>query len=63
MAIKFNKKLSLQDAPKFTQIWIFGLKIYHLATLIRWSGSHIFKMMAGSSSTSLTRRPTEEGTF
>jgi hypothetical protein len=24
----------LQDLPKFTQIWIFGLKIYHLATLI-----------------------------
>jgi hypothetical protein len=23
----------LQDLPKFTQIWIFGLKIYHLATL------------------------------
>jgi hypothetical protein len=23
----------LQDPPKFTQIWIFGLKIYHLATL------------------------------
>jgi hypothetical protein len=25
--------LSLQDPPKFTQIEIFGLKIYHLATL------------------------------
>jgi hypothetical protein len=25
--------LSLQDTPKFTQTWIFGLKIYHLATL------------------------------
>jgi hypothetical protein len=25
----------LQDLPKFTQIWIFGLKIYHLATLVR----------------------------
>jgi hypothetical protein len=24
----------LQDAPKFTQIGIFGLKIYHLATLL-----------------------------
>jgi GTPase SAR1 family protein len=24
----------LQDPPKFIQIWIFGLKIYHLATLI-----------------------------
>jgi hypothetical protein len=25
--------LSLQDPPKFSQIDIFGLKIYHLATL------------------------------
>jgi hypothetical protein len=24
---------SLQDPPKSTQIWIFGLKKYHLATL------------------------------
>jgi hypothetical protein len=24
----------LQDPPKFTQIGIFGLKIYHLATLV-----------------------------
>jgi hypothetical protein len=23
----------LQDTPKFTKNWIFGLKIYHLATL------------------------------
>jgi hypothetical protein len=27
-------RLPLQDPPKFTRIWIFGLKIYHLATLI-----------------------------
>jgi hypothetical protein len=25
--------LPLQDPPKFTQIWIFGLKTDHLATL------------------------------
>jgi hypothetical protein len=24
----------LKGPPKFTQLWIFGLKIYHLATLI-----------------------------
>jgi hypothetical protein len=24
----------LQDPPKSTQIWMFGLKIYHLATLV-----------------------------
>jgi hypothetical protein len=26
----------LPDPQKFTQIWIFGLKIYHLATLLAW---------------------------
>jgi hypothetical protein len=26
--------LSLQDPPKFTQIGIFGMKVYHLATLL-----------------------------
>jgi hypothetical protein len=25
----------LEDPPKFTQIFIFGLKIYHLATLVQ----------------------------
>jgi hypothetical protein len=47
MSIKYNKRpengpsvhkiyqhLPLQDRPKFTQIWIFGLKTNHLATLI-----------------------------
>jgi hypothetical protein len=29
------QNLSLQDPPKFTQIGIFGLKIYHLATLFQ----------------------------
>jgi hypothetical protein len=29
----YIKHLPLQDHPKFTQIRIFGLKIYHLATL------------------------------
>jgi hypothetical protein len=28
------RHLLLQDPTKFTQIWIFCLKIYHLATLI-----------------------------
>jgi hypothetical protein len=28
------QKIQLQDPPKFTQIRIFGLKIYHLATLV-----------------------------
>jgi hypothetical protein len=30
---KIYQHLPLQDPPKFTQTWIFGLKIYHLATL------------------------------
>jgi hypothetical protein len=30
---KIHQHLWLQDTPKFTQIWILGLKIYHLATL------------------------------
>jgi hypothetical protein len=34
---KINQRLSLQDPPKFTQIGIFGLKIYHLATLRFWT--------------------------
>jgi hypothetical protein len=34
MAIKYtNIGVPLQDPPTFTQIGIFGLKIYHLATL------------------------------
>jgi hypothetical protein len=30
---KIKQHLPLQDPPKFTQIWIFGLKTNHLATL------------------------------
>jgi hypothetical protein len=33
MATK-KQHLPLPDLPKFTQIGIFGLKLYHLATLI-----------------------------
>jgi hypothetical protein len=32
---KANQLFPLQDLPKFTQIGIFGLKIYHLATLLK----------------------------
>jgi hypothetical protein len=28
-----NQHLPLQDPPRLNQIWIFGLKIFHLATL------------------------------
>jgi hypothetical protein len=43
MFIKYNKRpsvhkkyqhLPFQDPPKCTQIWIFGLKTNHLATLV-----------------------------
>jgi hypothetical protein len=30
---KIDQHLSLQDTKKFTQVAIFGFKIYHLATL------------------------------
>jgi hypothetical protein len=32
----------VQDPPKFTQIWNFGLKTNHLATLIVVSFTRIF---------------------
>jgi hypothetical protein len=32
--LKIYPNISLQDTPKFTQIDIFGLKIFHLATLL-----------------------------
>jgi hypothetical protein len=31
---KIYQHLSLQDTPRFTKIGIFGLKIYHLATVV-----------------------------
>jgi hypothetical protein len=31
---KIYQHLPLQDPPKFTQIWIFGLKTNHLTTLV-----------------------------
>jgi hypothetical protein len=33
MGIVFTNIFHFQDTPTFTQIGIFGLKIYHLATL------------------------------
>jgi hypothetical protein len=43
--VTFYQLLSLQVTPKFTQSWIFGLKIYHLATLTmsQFSG-HMFDL-------------------
>jgi hypothetical protein len=35
---KIYQHLALQVPPKFSQIWIFGLKICHLATLYAGSG-------------------------
>jgi DNA topoisomerase IB len=35
VSIKYTyQHLPLQDPPKFTQIWIFGLKTNHLAALV-----------------------------
>jgi hypothetical protein len=43
---------SFQGPQKFTQIWIFGLKTYHLATLVKlrrgWASSlHVGHGWAG----------------
>jgi hypothetical protein len=32
--VKIDQHIPLQDSPKTTQIWIFGLKVYDLATLV-----------------------------
>jgi hypothetical protein len=40
MAIKIFQPFPIQGPPKFTQIWIFCLKIYHLATLAGASPHH-----------------------
>jgi hypothetical protein len=56
MATKYNKfpknrghkiyqPLPLQDPKRFTQIWIFELKIYHLATLPKTGFSHTYTYM------------------
>jgi hypothetical protein len=31
---KIYQKFIFQGLPKYTQIWIFGVQIYHLATLV-----------------------------
>jgi hypothetical protein len=36
MSIKIYQHLPLQDPPKITQILIFGLKMYRLATRVVW---------------------------
>jgi hypothetical protein len=46
MAIKYATNLPSQDPPKFTQIWIFGLKIYHLATLLGSSHAKLVFLIA-----------------
>jgi hypothetical protein len=33
VSIKYTNNFHCKDPPKFTQIWIFGLKTNHLATL------------------------------
>jgi hypothetical protein len=38
---KIYRHLPLQDSPKFTQTVFFGLKIYHLATLVWYPPSKI----------------------
>jgi hypothetical protein len=47
MVMKIYQHLPLQDPPKFTQNGIFGLKIYHLATLVRADGSQLALISQG----------------
>jgi hypothetical protein len=42
MVIKKYQHFPFQGPPKFTQIAIFGLKINHLATLLRVSALQFF---------------------
>jgi hypothetical protein len=39
---KKYQNLPFQDLPKFSQIWIFGLKIYHPATLVARPKKYFF---------------------
>jgi hypothetical protein len=39
---KMDQHLPVQDPPKFTQIWIFGLKTNRLATLLQGSNESSF---------------------
>jgi hypothetical protein len=44
-AVNGQRKYQLfafQGPPKFTQIWTFGLKAHHLATLLRSLSSDLF---------------------
>jgi hypothetical protein len=40
---KIYQHLPMQDPPNFTQIWIFGLKTNHLATLL-FTSRHIINV-------------------
>jgi hypothetical protein len=42
MSIKYTNIFHWQGPPKLTQIWIFGLKTYHLATLLTTANSIYF---------------------
>jgi hypothetical protein len=43
---KIYHHLPLQDPPKFTQIWIFGLKTNHLATLVDMRHKKLIELAA-----------------
>jgi hypothetical protein len=53
---KIYQYLSLQHPPKFTQIVIFGLKIYHLATLV----SGLFPLVGQNSSEDRIRQSDQQ---
>jgi hypothetical protein len=47
VSININRHLPLKDPPKFTQIWIFGLKTNHLATLVKTPLGSILTVLPG----------------
>jgi hypothetical protein len=54
--LKIYQHLPLQDPPKFTQIVILGLKIYHLATLVLSKIVHFCEFLTSKRRASVWRR-------
>jgi hypothetical protein len=68
MTIKYTRIFHSKAVQNFTQIWIFGLKTNHLATLFATSTSEDFSPDSsridgqGTISTGLTFPPTQQST-
>jgi hypothetical protein len=63
MTIKYTRIFHSKAVQNFTQIWIFGLKTNHLATLFATSTSEDFSPDSSRTiSTGLTFPPTQQST-